>query len=120
MMPAHAFAESQNFGGIDAAGSSSEDKDTHPALGRPKVLQVKHTPRGHGGRSHCSTAPKVFDLSVLVGSKSAVCDQIAPDDGRENFGKVMPVVGRERPGHILPEQVRRVRFAPNADLLVEQ
>jgi hypothetical protein len=119
-MPAHAFAESQNFGWIDAAGLSSEDKDTHPTLWRPEVLQVKHTPRGHGGRSHCSTAPKVFDLSVLVGSKSAVCDQIPPDDCRENFGKVISVVGRKRPGHVLPEQVRRVRFEPDANLLMEQ
>jgi hypothetical protein len=47
-MPAHAFVESQNFGGIDAAGSSSEDKDTHPALWWSEVLQVKHAECGHG------------------------------------------------------------------------
>lgn len=55
-MPAHALAESQYFGGIDAAGSSSDDKDTSAALGRAEVLQVEHAPRGHGGRSHDSTS----------------------------------------------------------------
>lgn len=61
-MPAHAFAESQYFGRIDAAASSSEDKDANPPLRRRgpfvagDVLQIKHAPRGHGGRSTCHTA----------------------------------------------------------------
>ena len=55
-MPAHAFAESQYFGGIDAAGSSSEDKDAHPALWWSEVLQIEHPPRGHGITSTCHTA----------------------------------------------------------------
>jgi hypothetical protein len=60
-MPAHAFAESQNFGGIDAAGSSNEDKDATPPLGWSEVLQVQHAPRGHSGSSndHTCAAPSV-------------------------------------------------------------
>ena len=60
-MPAHAFAESQNFGGIDAAGSSSEDKDATAALGWSEVLQIQHAPRGHSGRSsdHTRAGPAI-------------------------------------------------------------
>jgi hypothetical protein len=57
-MPARAFWLKKNFGGINAAGSSSEDKDAHPALWRPEVLQIKHAPRGHGGtpRNHTTAS----------------------------------------------------------------
>ena len=57
-MPAHAFAESQYFGGIDAAGSSSENKDSNAALRGAEVLQIKHAPRGHGvtSRNHTTAS----------------------------------------------------------------
>ena len=40
-IPAHAFAERKYLGGIDPSGSSTEDKDTAPALRYPEVLSVQ-------------------------------------------------------------------------------
>jgi len=55
-MPAHALGESQYFGGINAAGSSSEDKDSNAPLGGAEVLQIEHAECGHGFTSCCHTA----------------------------------------------------------------
>jgi hypothetical protein len=57
-MPTLAFWLKKNFGGIASTGSSSEDKDAHPALGWSEVLQVKHAECGHGvtARNHTTAA----------------------------------------------------------------
>ena len=54
-IPAHDFGESQYFGGIDASGSSTEDKDAATALWRPEELTVQYAPRGDSGRPRCHT-----------------------------------------------------------------
>ena len=80
----HAFEESQYFGGIEASGSSTEDKDTASALWYPEVLSVQYPPRG-------DSATTTHDTTAAAPPSDGNSDSVSDEYGKDG-SKVFSLV----------------------------
>lgn len=88
-IPAHAFFDKENLEWIDAAGSSTDDKEqTTASLGQSEVLSVENSPGSGSFRPSSTTSVRP---SLPCWEKS----DVFTDEGREEVAEGVSFVGED-------------------------